>query len=614
MRRLGGPRLCTDTVAFARVYPGSPTAGAWGAITGGWQAGWDSGGAGPGWVNATTVTVAAGESFVRGFRLILAAGVMQKEAALLAAGKPVVSAVPGYVIAADMEDAALLIHPPAGQSIASVASMNDDGTSPPCFGVGAVAPAPVEGWKKVQILGNPSPAKTHCRCRVEVTYSDGTYQAASFFMLPPLHTHMSTFSTFQRTTAFYTDDTDPFGRAPAFMPWDRKKKQHVLHDSRNFVVGLSDEAGAGANVGYSIKQRFAPVQSEIEALDLYINSTLWGIHCPAAPLEYQKNCSLQDHWTHGIKASLFWTNASATWDHPSGMPGCKRSCDTHGPARPVAAVPNQLWVQFLTLRLNPMPSAFIYFSLFLHFVMVTVDKYQPEDFAGWKWDRRRAYSLFRAYNYPHQTVCYWSMYRAVRDNPGITASQPALWYLSHAIETINGAWSRWGGLWYMQQGLMAGSVWLDVLQDARLEGLDTEADRIEEIMGNRTLPGKGIVFYSSAVCPKPSNSPFQACVCANCTKGSAANPCAEANYTTGVVYHCKAWADNPLPYGIPLSLSFSPALPPFVCLSIGRGWFGGFPPPAASPSPFIAVGARTRTQLRYELHLCFVRCSLLARR
>ena len=61
--------------------------------------------------------------------------------------------------------------------------------------------------------------------------------------------------------------------------------------------GLSDEAGASADVGYATKQRFPPVQSEIEALDLYINSTLWGIHCPAAPAAYRKNCSLQDHWT-----------------------------------------------------------------------------------------------------------------------------------------------------------------------------------------------------------------------------------------------------------------------------------------------------------------------------
>lgn len=76
-------------------------------------------------------------------------------------------------------------------------------------------------------------------------------------------------------------------------PWNRDAKEHVLHDPRNFIVGLSDEGGAGANVGFASKQHYAPVQAEVAALDMYINSTLWGAHCPAAPIEYQANCSLQ---------------------------------------------------------------------------------------------------------------------------------------------------------------------------------------------------------------------------------------------------------------------------------------------------------------------------------
>jgi hypothetical protein len=51
-------------------------------------------------------------------------------------------------------------------------------------------------------------------------------------------------------------------------------------------VGLSDEGGAGANVGFAVKQWFAPVAAEVAQLDRYINSTLWGAHCPAAPAEY----------------------------------------------------------------------------------------------------------------------------------------------------------------------------------------------------------------------------------------------------------------------------------------------------------------------------------------
>ena len=103
------------------------------------------------------------------------------------------------------------------------------------------------------------PLVPHCRCRIELHYSDGTFQTVSFFVLPPLNTLMARYGRHAATTAFYTDSSDPFGRAPSVMPWDRDAQQHVVHDGRNFIVGLSDEAGAGANVGFASKEANAPV-------------------------------------------------------------------------------------------------------------------------------------------------------------------------------------------------------------------------------------------------------------------------------------------------------------------------------------------------------------------
>ena len=45
---------------------------------------------------------------------------------------------------------------------------------------------------------------------------------------------------------------------------------------RAFVVGLSDEAGAGANVGLAIKVRHAPVLAEVAKVDEYVQHTLCG--------------------------------------------------------------------------------------------------------------------------------------------------------------------------------------------------------------------------------------------------------------------------------------------------------------------------------------------------
>jgi hypothetical protein len=69
------------------------------------------------------------------------------------------------------------------------------------------------------------------------------------------------------------------------------------------------------------------------------------------------------------------------------------------------------------------------------------------------------------------------MYRLARDHPVVVTSMPAVWYLKKCAETLRGAWSRLGGRWYMQQGLMAGSIWLDVLRDLQLEASPPERSR-----------------------------------------------------------------------------------------------------------------------------------------
>lgn len=93
---------------------------------------------------------------------------------------------------------------------------------------------------------------------------------------------------------------------------------------------------------------------------------------------------LQDHLTHGIRAGLFWVPTPGT--HEQGMPGYN---------------------------------------------------YLPSDFAGWIWNHDRSVgSLGRAYNYPHQTVVYWSLYRAAKEHASILLQRPRLWYLQQACRTI----------------------------------------------------------------------------------------------------------------------------------------------------------------------------------
>ena len=80
------------------------------------------------------------------------------------------------------------------------------------------------------------------------------------------------------------------------------------------MVGLSDEAGAGANIGLAAKARHAPTALEAARVDEYIQETLWGVQ-----QDIPFPVSLQDHATMGVRASLFWVPTPvSTPKAPSG--------------------------------------------------------------------------------------------------------------------------------------------------------------------------------------------------------------------------------------------------------------------------------------------------------
>ena len=232
--------------------------------------------------------------------------------------------------------------------------------------------------------------------------------------------------------------------------------------------------------------RYRPTQQQLEKLDLYINSTLWGKELDGAGVPV----SLQDHSSHGVKSSMFWIPLPTT--NETGEPGYD---------------------------------------------------YPPEDFSGWIWDRARGDSLGRAYNYPHQVTSYWAMYHALRDNDKLAASQPWHWYLDQAAHTILGMWKQ--ARWYSQQGLMAGSVFKDVLEDLIAEQHPL-ADTVHSIMYNRSMVG--VTYYSAGACSTHGNTQ---CPCYNCTynTGNATTDCPNDPHSRKItVFHCISWAANPFPF------------------------------------------------------------------
>eukprot|EP00729_Bicosta_minor_P004751 gene4751-35113_t len=220
----------------------------------------------------------------------IASTVRDKDAALSAAGNALVLGVPGYILGADMATAKLLAQPPPGASIVSAVADEPDKLK-----VGTIAPADLHALGGNRWMQIPLRALADGRPRLTLQYSDGTSQAS---------------------TTFFNGTKDPFKRGPSMMPWDRELKQHVTDDPRTFVVGLSDDAGAGANVGYASKVRYRPTQVEVDKLNDYIEHTLWG----GQPDGVGIPVSLQDQSTFGVKSSMFWSVTSKEINE-TGMPG-----------------------------------------------------------------------------------------------------------------------------------------------------------------------------------------------------------------------------------------------------------------------------------------------------
>lgn len=191
-----------------------------------------------------------------------------RDAALAAVGRVVLLSVPGYVLGGDMQGAALYVTPPPGVSIVNV-TLDD----PQRLTLGTPTPA-LDGSIRYPLMPAPN---AHGRARVALALSTGEVASIHYFIQPPLNTLGDLYGTFAESTSWLPRDfKDSFGRSASFMPWDREDGVHVLQDGRPFVVGLSDDAGAGANLGMASKLSMAPVASQVVLLDTYVRDTLLG--------------------------------------------------------------------------------------------------------------------------------------------------------------------------------------------------------------------------------------------------------------------------------------------------------------------------------------------------
>lgn len=112
---------------------------------------------------------------------------------------------------------------------------------------------------------------------------------------------------------------------------------------------------------------------------------------------------------------------------------------------------------------------------------------QSFDWGSWtSWNRARAYTTRRAYNYIHPVATYWSLYRVARNYPEQKLRADWFWYLRRAVNTIQYCLAnKAANCDYGLVGLMGESVLGELLTDLKREGWTTEASALEASMRYR---------------------------------------------------------------------------------------------------------------------------------
>ena len=372
------------------------------------------------WNPPTSETLAPGASKTYGVRFLLAPDVRQIEDALVADDRPVAVGIPGYVVPQDVNVELFLKY---GERVESM-KVEPEGAIEIANG----DPTP-GGWQSYTLRG-----KTWGRARLTIDYADHLVQTIHYVVIEPEAQAVADMGHFLFTKAWFTDSSDPFGRAPSVMNYDRANDRIVTQDRRAWVAGLQDEAGSGGWVAASMKQLGQPRKDEVARLERFVDEVVWG------GMQYDAEGDPErPMW--GVRKSLFYY----------GAPGYDYDL-------PYDDDDWMMWVD--TPHANGV---------------------------------KRAYSVARAYNYPHVVAAYWTLYRLARYHSDLVSVHDWRWYLDHAYNTIKflTITGRQPGpdgrpyVEYADTGLMEGDVFLDVLEDLKREGWTDEAAEIEAAMKQR---------------------------------------------------------------------------------------------------------------------------------
>jgi hypothetical protein len=233
------------------------------------------------WNPATSIVLQPGEERTVGLRLLVSDSIRDIEKTLIENGRPVAVGIPGYILPQDVEGSLFLKY---GRPV------KDLKIEP----AGAIELRRVgntqHGWTRYTVKGI-----TWGRARLTITYADDLKETVQYRVIKPETTVMDDLGRFLFTKQWFDAVDDPFHRAPSVMSYDREVNAIVTQDSRVWIAGLSDEAGAGSWLAAAMKEYGRPDKQQVEKLEQFVDGVLWGhLQFANGPKKY------------GVRKSLFY--------------------------------------------------------------------------------------------------------------------------------------------------------------------------------------------------------------------------------------------------------------------------------------------------------------------
>jgi hypothetical protein len=214
------------------------------------------------WNPPTMATLAPGQTRAYAVKFLVSPGIRDIDKTLAANKRPVAVGIPGYVLPMDQNGRLFLDY---GSKVKNI----------------AVEPAGAIAWSRDRPTAKGLQSFTlhgqkWGRARLAVTYTDGTQQAISYYVIKPAAQTVKDMGHFLMTKQWFVDPNDPFGRSPSVISYDRENNKQLTQESRVWIAGLGDEGGSGAYLAAAMKQFGQPDSVEVARYEEFVNKVLWG--------------------------------------------------------------------------------------------------------------------------------------------------------------------------------------------------------------------------------------------------------------------------------------------------------------------------------------------------